>query len=262
MPTFLWPLKKTLTRVVQGFGDPWSANTKKLHTGLDIPAAAGEKVAAAASGTVSKTGDLGKDWAHYVVLEHASKDYCTSYLHIDPIVRVGQKLQVGDLVGCVAKIPGSHLHFNVWKGQANQLLTQRGALPTTDNAGKVEPTTDPPFPSNFLDPSSFSYRYSNSTQETAESQGRVFTITRDLAKGSSGPDVKLLQQILNSDASTIVAISGLGSPGNESELFGDLTENAVQRFQIKYSIASAGTPGFGIVGPKTREQLRQIYQRN
>lgn len=259
MITLLWPLKKSLAKVVQFYGEPWSANPEKIHTGLDIPAAPGEKVFAAATGTITKTGNLGLDYARYAVLEHENKDYCTAYLHIEPSVQIGKKLQIGDLIGCIAKISHPHLHFNVWQGPTNQTLTQRGALPSKENVGKIEPKNDPAFPSNFVDPSSFIYQYIDAEKQKNESQPTItFPIMRELAKGSTGPDVKLLQQILNTDPDTCVSPTGLGSPGNESEFFGDLTEKAVQRFQIKYSIASINDPGFGIVGPKTREKLRQI----
>lgn len=259
MITLLWPLKKSLTRVVQFYGEPWSANPQKFHTGLDIPAMPGENVYASATGIITKTGNLGPDWANYAVLEHENKDYCTSYLHIDPSVKIGQKLQVGELIGCIAKTSHPHLHFNVWEGPANQALTQRGALPSKENAGKIKPESDPAFPSNFVNPSSFNYQYIDSEEQKNESRpAAAFLFSCDLQKGSSGPDVKLLQQILNTDPDTRVSSTGLGSPGNESEIFGDLTEKAVQRFQTKYFIASNNDLGFGVVGPKTREKLNRM----
>ena len=86
---------------------------------------------------------------------------------------------------------------------------------------------------------------------------------RDLYIGvSDGPDVLNLQQVLNLDPDTIVSISGPGSPGQETEHFGALTENATQRFQTKYNIVTSGTPfttGFGRVGPLTRAKLTELY---
>ncbi len=55
-------------------------------------------------------------------------------------------------------------------------------------------------------------------------------ITRGLTTGSSGEDVRCLQRYLNWAGFTVAA-SGSGSPGNESSYFGQLTANAVARWQ-------------------------------
>ena len=80
------------------------------------------------------------------------------------------------------------------------------------------------------------------------------TLTRSLALGSTGADIKLLQQYLNTNG-FIIAQSGPGSPGNESTYFGSLTVKAIQRFQAQNGIVTSGSPettGYGAVGPKTR----------
>jgi hypothetical protein len=41
--------------------------------------------------------------------------------------------------------------------------------------------------------------------------------------------------------------------------FGSITKVAVQKFQTKYGIASAGDAGFGRVGPKTRAKLNALF---
>src|SRR3989344_1773920 len=75
---------------------------------------------------------------------------------------------------------------------------------------------------------------------------------RSLTIGSKGEDVKRLQQLLNSDLDTRIAASGVGSPGQETEFFGSLSGQAVQKFQVKYGVANPGDAGYGLVGPKTR----------
>jgi len=82
---------------------------------------------------------------------------------------------------------------------------------------------------------------------------------RGLARGDSNTDIKRLQMILNTDSSTRVAASGVGSPGNETNYFGALTEKAVQKFQEKYGVAVSGDPGYGYVGPKTRAKLGELF---
>lgn len=81
-----------------------------------------------------------------------------------------------------------------------------------------------------------------------------------LGREMSNSDVKRLQQLLNSDPDTIVAESGAGSSGNETEYFGSLTEKAVQKFQAKYGLAQEGDSGYGYVGPKTRAKLGEVFK--
>jgi hypothetical protein len=73
-----------------------------------------------------------------------------------------------------------------------------------------------------------------------------------LQLGDQGTEVKALQKILNK-AGFVIAASGVGSPGQETEYFGSLTRQAVQRFQCAQNIVCSGnenTTGYGLVGPK------------
>ncbi len=76
------------------------------------------------------------------------------------------------------------------------------------------------------------------------------TFTRTLKLGSSGSDVKALQQYLNSH-NVIVSTVGAGSPGKETTLFGTKTKLAVIKFQLMNKLK-----GDGIVGPMTRSFLK------
>lgn len=254
MTNFLWPLKKSFQKTVQHWGDIWSADDSKKHTGIDVLVPPGEAVFAVAPGTITRIGSLdntGK-WARYAVLEHTDKAYCTSYLHIEPQVSVGQKLNTGDIVGKIANIKGPHFHFNVWKGPKNEKLTQRGALPVKFKIGG-----DPEFPQNFVDPLGFTYSFINSTETRKPAPPLLFT--RDLFVGCMGQDVLLLQKFLNTDSETQIAKTGDGSPGYETENFGSLTEKALKRFQVKYGLAADGDPRFGIMGPKTRAKFQELF---
>jgi murein DD-endopeptidase MepM/ murein hydrolase activator NlpD len=71
--------------------------------------------------------------------------------------------------------------------------------------------------------------------------------TRDLSLGSTGADVLALQQYLNAHG-FVVATSGAGSKGNETQYFGPATRAALINFQLSKNIA----PAAGYFGPLTR----------
>ncbi len=73
-----------------------------------------------------------------------------------------------------------------------------------------------------------------------------YTFTRNLTVGSTGDDVKALQQFLNAKGYQI-ASTGAGSLGNESTYFGGLTKAALAKFQAANGIS----PAVGYFGPIT-----------
>ncbi|MBI2086964.1 MAG: peptidoglycan-binding protein [Candidatus Zambryskibacteria bacterium] len=90
--------------------------------------------------------------------------------------------------------------------------------------------------------------------------GKVI-FTSNLSLGSRGGSVKALQQFLNTHG-FIIASTGPGSPGNETETFGSLTVQAVRKFQEQYNIAKPGVAGYGTVGPKTRAKINELSSGN
>ncbi|MGC9605358.1 MAG: peptidoglycan-binding domain-containing protein [Minisyncoccia bacterium] len=85
------------------------------------------------------------------------------------------------------------------------------------------------------------------------------SFTRTLRIGVSGEDVRQLQEVLNNDLTTRIANAGPGSPGQETGYFGQLTKDAVTRFQDKYQqeilMPNSLSAGTGIVGPSTAAVL-------
>ena len=85
------------------------------------------------------------------------------------------------------------------------------------------------------------------------------SFTSGLAVGSQNNSVKCLQSLLNQSADTQVASTGVGSLGNETTYFGNLTASAVGKFQMKKGLVSSSSDaGYGYVGPKTRTQLNLL----
>ena len=82
-------------------------------------------------------------------------------------------------------------------------------------------------------------------------------LTRSLVIGTRHQEVRHLQRLLNSLGYTVSA-NGPGSPGNETDFFGKVTEAALRRFQCERFTLCAGAPettGYGFLGPKTRALL-------
>lgn len=110
----IWPVRGMLT---SGFGvriSPFT-DTKVFHHGLDIAAATGTPVKAAAAGKVVRSGYealLG----NYIVLEHGA-GYQTVYGHLSERLAADcAVVQKGDVVGKVGdtgRTTGPHLHYEV-----------------------------------------------------------------------------------------------------------------------------------------------------
>jgi len=82
---------------------------------------------------------------------------------------------------------------------------------------------------------------------------RIFKNT--LSKGTYSADVVALQKILNRE--------GVYDQAIYSGYYGTLTEEAVKRFQKKYSIVNSGSPsttGHGSVGWATLSKLNELYK--
>lgn len=83
-----------------------------------------------------------------------------------------------------------------------------------------------------------------------------------LKMGMTSAEIKELQKVLNISPDTRVALTGPGSPGNETDFFGRYTDMAVKAFQEKYRsevlIPAAINNPTGQVGMFTRKLARKI----
>ena len=97
-----WPLRPR-PAVVRAF-DPPAPNWNRGHRGVDLAAATGQTVYAAASGTVVFAGELAG--RPLVSIAHPG-GLRTTYEPVDAVVRAGQLVDAGSAVGAVAPvIPG------------------------------------------------------------------------------------------------------------------------------------------------------------
>lgn len=105
----------------------------RTHDGIDISAAAGTQVVAAAAGTVVFVGEDDRLGVN-IVIEHAG-GYVTTYasLHPETLVEEGDSVKAGDVIGVVGNTSlseaglGAHLHFSVKRN--GELIDPAAYLP-------------------------------------------------------------------------------------------------------------------------------------
>lgn len=93
------------------------------------------------------------------------------------------------------------------------------------------------------------------TTEAAATSTPALSI--NLMLGNVDPQVTTLQKMLNADGFT-VATSGPGSIGQETDVFGLLTQSALRKFQCALQITCAGdeyTTGYGLLNVQARSAL-------
>ena len=123
--SMFWPAPN-VKRISSPFGYRWGGD---FHGGTDISngASLGEKIVAAADGTVikaNKTDEWGMSYGYYTMIDHGrdskGRQIVTLYAHMkkgSPIVNVGDKVVGGQTVigyiGNTGNSFGAHLHFEV-----------------------------------------------------------------------------------------------------------------------------------------------------
>jgi len=104
-----WPVEAPV-------GDAFGPRGNRFHAGLDLVAALGTEVGAAAPGRVTWAGWLAGGWGNLVVVAH-SDGVRTMYAHLSSVAaRLGQRVATGTTLGTVGATgdaTGPHLHFEV-----------------------------------------------------------------------------------------------------------------------------------------------------
>ena len=111
---------KDLKRIGSGFGvriDP-IYKVPRMHEGIDFTAAIGTPIYATGNGVVSLVDYGSRDYGNHVIITHGY-GYQTLYGHMSRVkVRIGQKVNRGDVIGYVGnsgKSTGPHCHYEVIK---------------------------------------------------------------------------------------------------------------------------------------------------
>jgi murein DD-endopeptidase MepM/ murein hydrolase activator NlpD len=111
---------KDLKHVPSGYG--WRTDpiykTPDFHPGMDFTAGIGTKIYATGDGTIERADDLAQGYGNHVVINHGF-GYKTLYGHMSKmLVRPGQKVKRGELIGLVGstgRSTGPHVHYEVIK---------------------------------------------------------------------------------------------------------------------------------------------------
>jgi murein DD-endopeptidase MepM/ murein hydrolase activator NlpD len=108
-PEFEWPIEGAIT-------GPFGPRGKHSHhEGIDIDGSDGDRIRAAASGTVAFAGSNG-DYGRTVIIDHGD-GLRTLYGHASKLlVKEGDEVHAGDVIAAVGhsgNARGSHLHFEV-----------------------------------------------------------------------------------------------------------------------------------------------------
>ena len=112
---------KNLKRMASGFGYRIHPiyKTRKFHSGMDFSAPKGTPIYATGNGRIEKVSTSKRGFGNYIKINHGF-GYKTLYAHMNKyIVRKGQIVKRGDLIGYVGNSgtsTGPHLHYEVVKG--------------------------------------------------------------------------------------------------------------------------------------------------
>ena len=115
------PVKnEDLSRIASGYGwrtDPFT-KVRKFHHGMDFSAPRGTPVYATGNGRIKRADNRSTGYGNHIRIDHGY-GYTSLYAHLYKYnVRVGQRVQRGDIIGYVGstgRSQGPHLHYEIFK---------------------------------------------------------------------------------------------------------------------------------------------------
>lgn len=118
VPAIIPISNKDLTRTASGFG--WRIHPiykiSKFHYGMDFTAPEGTEIYATGNGTITKVQVSQRGLGKHIIIDHGF-GYQSVYGHLSNFnVRVGQKVQRGDIIGYVGNTGlsvANHLHYEI-----------------------------------------------------------------------------------------------------------------------------------------------------
>ena len=117
------PVKnENLKKIASGYGwrsDPFT-KVRKFHYGMDFSSPRGTPVYATGDGRVERADNRSTGYGNHIRIDHGY-GYTSLYAHLYKYnVRVGQKVQRGDVIGFVGSTGRSeapHLHYEIFKDE-------------------------------------------------------------------------------------------------------------------------------------------------
>ncbi|PCE65760.1 M23 family metallopeptidase [Sediminicola luteus] len=134
-----------LTRMASGYGwrsDPFT-KARKMHWGMDFTAPKGTPIYASGDGKITRADNKSSGYGKHIRIDHGY-GYLTLYAHLSNYnVKVGQKVERGDLIGFVGSTGRSqapHLHYEVFKDgkRINPINFYYGSLSTEEFANMLK----------------------------------------------------------------------------------------------------------------------------
>lgn len=123
------------------WGSPFGQRGGRPHRGVDIPAAVGTKVGAAAAGTIIEVGNDPGGYGNFVIIDHG-RGTTTRYAHLLSISKRSGRVEAGEtfaLSGGARGAPGSgnsrgaHVHYEVLRN-GKQVNPAKGPFPADEIA--------------------------------------------------------------------------------------------------------------------------------